>query len=48
MMGGKRARTRTVFKTELNLGKSATPVASVSTELSRRVRDVRSDATQSL
>lgn len=53
-MGGKagkedeNALTRTVFSTELNLGKSATPAPSVSTELSRRVSDVRSDATQSL
>lgn len=41
-------RTRTVFRTAPNLGKSDTPLPRVSTEDSRRVSDVRRDATQSL
>lgn len=40
--------TRTVLRTEPNLGKSDTPLPRVSTEDSRRARDVRRDATQSL
>lgn len=41
-------RTRTVLRTEPSLGKSDTPLPRVSTEDSRREREVRSDATQSL
>lgn len=45
--GGETKRTRTVLSTDPSLGKSETPFPSVSTEDSRRLRDVRREATQS-
>lgn len=49
MGGGERGiRTRTVLSTEARRGKSATPLPRVSTDDSRRVSEVRREATQSL
>ncbi len=47
LFGTKGVYTLTVLRTEIRRGKSDTPVASVSTEDSRKEREVRSEVTQS-